>query len=64
MSLNRMKFPTFTGKNPNSWLLMTNKFFDYYRISVWDRMPFIAYHMREEAAIWFTDLERFGLIGS
>jgi hypothetical protein len=35
MSLNRMKFPTFSGKNPNSWLLMANKMFEYYWIPVW-----------------------------
>jgi hypothetical protein len=63
-SSNKIKFPTFTGKNPNSWLLLANQFFSFYRIPVWDRIPIVGYHMKGEANIWFTNLERFGMIGS
>ncbi len=59
-----MKFPTFTGQNPNSWLRMVHEFFEYYGIPVWDRFPIVAYHVKGEAAIWFRDLERFAMLWS
>ncbi len=61
---NKMKFPTFTGQNPNSWLRMAHEFFEYYGIPVWDRFPIVAYHVKGEAAIWFRDLERFAMLWS
>jgi hypothetical protein len=60
----RLEFPRFTSKNPNTWLFKANTFFEYYQTPVWDRIPIAAFHMRGEAAIWFGDVKRWGLISN
>jgi hypothetical protein len=60
-SISRMRFPSFTGKNPNTWLFMAHKFFEYHQIPNRDRIHVAEFHMKEEAQYWFYNTVHGGL---
>jgi hypothetical protein len=61
MSISRMRFPSFTGKNPNTWLFMAHKFFEYHQIPFRDQIHIAEFHMKEEAQYWFYNTVHSGL---
>jgi hypothetical protein len=60
-SISRMRFPSFTGKNPNTWIFMAHKFFEYHQIPNRDRIHVAEFHMKEEAQYWFYNTVHGGL---
>jgi hypothetical protein len=61
MSISRMRFPSFTGKNPNTWLFMAHKFFEFHQIPIRDRIHIAGVHMKGEAQDWFYYTVHSGL---
>jgi hypothetical protein len=52
--LAKMDFPKYKGvDNPTSWICRVEQFFEFQRTVEGDKLPMTAYHLEEEAQMWY-----------
>ncbi|XP_019051553.1 PREDICTED: uncharacterized protein LOC109114016 [Nelumbo nucifera] len=49
----RIEFPIFAGGDPTSWLLRTERYFDYHDTQGPDRVPLASAHLEGGAIVWY-----------
>jgi hypothetical protein len=52
----RLEFPTFNGKDPDSWCYRAEQFFDFYEIPERRKLGITAFHIEGKASSWFRAL--------
>jgi hypothetical protein len=52
----RLEFPTFNGKDPDSWCYRAEQFFDFYEIPERRKLAITAFHIEGKASSWFRAL--------
>lgn len=56
----KLEFPCFRGDNPSGWVYKADQFFHLYNIPTNQKILLAAYHMEDEALVWFQDAEEAG----
>ena len=52
--LAKMDFPKYKGvDDPTSWICRVEQFFEFQRTKEGDKLPMVAYHLEEEAQMWY-----------
>lgn len=56
----RLEFTRFKGENPSSWVYKVHQFLQLYNTPPNQKILLAAYHMEDEALVWFQDAEESG----
>jgi hypothetical protein len=52
--LAKMEFPKYKGvDDPTSWICRVKQFFEFKHTKEGDKLPMAAYHLKEEAQMWY-----------